>query len=68
MTPIIRTNDGRHFIARDAGPDLDHAYEAIRVKLVGGNAVPCADRRPRLIRRAGCVVINAADYDFAEFA
>ena len=63
---IFRTNDGR-FFAGCLSLSTDTAYHAVAVVLRDGDFHPARDRRPRLVRRAGCTILNNNDYGFAEF-
>lgn len=53
----VRDTANNLYIARDAGPDLAHAWYATPAKLVGGRAVAKSNAAERLIRRAGCTVL-----------
>lgn len=55
---IIRDAAGNHFIAKDAGPGLEHAYLGIPAKRTGGTWAAKAGAKERLVRRVGTVVVG----------
>lgn len=53
---VIRDSADQHYIVRDAGPGLEHAYIGIPAKRAGGTWAPKSGAKERLVRRALTVV------------
>lgn len=57
---IVRDTSGFHYLVRDGGPGLEHAWIGVPVKRTAAGFVPKANARDRLVRRLGCVIVVGA--------
>jgi hypothetical protein len=54
---IVRETSGQTYRVTGAGPGLEHCWMGVPVKRTPAGFAPKSNARPRLVRRAGCVIV-----------